>query len=655
MRRHLALALLALHLAVSYGAPQNNVETDRQESSAASVVGDRRKGDASMLANYQNDQLVRTCDGTSCRLVTAGEAKAYDTSSISAVFALTGDEAMTKALTPTVGLAQESVKALDDQRERLEVLQQQMADLTSYFSNGALAAEQMKGQYAASLSKGVMLPASPPVRTYAAAMPPSKAAYASAPSKGVMSAANAMQLEAAMCPTVMYELGKSQRLYAETNSQLQNANSMNSMLMAEKRQLENNNAMLEMEKNRAEEQSAFNAKYAAEQKSRADLLEMNLARVTAERDALAAAKAQLENQLAQTEEALMDEKQMTAALTADLNACRDDNEQLEAEKAALTNELKDTKEILRLTQRSLELEQNAHARTRRELEDTKDTLAATEAARQQLEQAKAELEDELAETKDQLANTEAERDQLQTTLDATSAQLATCNEEKMQCNLDLTQEKTLTAQLNQQLANAVELLAAETKAREELTELLMSVKDTAEKLQEEVQKLQLENLQLRQQLMKLQAEQEAALAMAAGCPPTYEKFGLSCYKYVREKTQWKMAQEQCMKDGGNLVSIESRQEQAFLIDYLKRHEARFDDKYLHVGGYDYKANSVFEWISNQMPVDLGDTFWLSNNPRGMGRRCLAFQTWEMEFFGQWADEYCWAPLPFICEVVTNPF
>jgi len=64
---------------------------------------------------------------------------------------------------------------------------------------------------------------------------------------------------------------------------------------------------------------------------------------------------------------------------------------------------------------------------------------------------------------------------------------------------------------------------------------------------------------------------ETAMALAAGCPPTYEKFGLSCYKYVREKTQWKMAQEQCMKDSGNLVSIESKEEQAYLVDYLKRH------------------------------------------------------------------------------------
>ena len=64
---------------------------------------------------------------------------------------------------------------------------------------------------------------------------------------------------------------------------------------------------------------------------------------------------------------------------------------------------------------------------------------------------------------------------------------------------------------------------------------------------------------------------ETALALAAGCPPTYEKFGSACYKYVREKTQWKMAQEQCMKDSGNLVSIDSTEEQLFLTNYLKRH------------------------------------------------------------------------------------
>lgn len=84
-------------------------------------------------------------------------------------------------------------------------------------------------------------------------------------------------------------------------------------------------------------------------------------------------------------------------------------------------------------------------------------------------------------------------------------------------------------------------------------------------------------------------------------------------------------------------------------------EARFDDKYLHLGGYDYNADGVFKWISTKNPVEFGDTFWLSSNPRGKGRRCLSFQTWEMQFFGEWADEYCWVMLPFVCEFETTPF
>lgn len=84
-------------------------------------------------------------------------------------------------------------------------------------------------------------------------------------------------------------------------------------------------------------------------------------------------------------------------------------------------------------------------------------------------------------------------------------------------------------------------------------------------------------------------------------------------------------------------------------------EARFDDKYLHLGGFDYNADGVFKWLSSKEPVNFGDTFWLQNNPRGMGRRCLAFQTWDMSVFGEWADEFCWISLPFVCEVITAPF
>lgn len=47
-----------------------------------------------------------------------------------------------------------------------------------------------------------------------------------------------MQLEAAMCPMTMYELGKSQKLTAEMKAQLDSANSMNAYLSSKKSQLE---------------------------------------------------------------------------------------------------------------------------------------------------------------------------------------------------------------------------------------------------------------------------------------------------------------------------------------------------------------------------------------------------------------------------------
>lgn len=44
--------------------------------------------------------------------------------------------------------------------------------------------------------------------------------------------------------------------------------------------------MLEMAKSKAEQQASFNAKYAAEQKHRGDLLEMALAKANAEKASL---------------------------------------------------------------------------------------------------------------------------------------------------------------------------------------------------------------------------------------------------------------------------------------------------------------------------------------------------------------------------------
>lgn len=97
--------------------------------------------------------------------------------------------------------------------------------------------------------------------------------------------------------------------------------------------------------------------------------------------------------------------------------------------------------------------------------------------------------------------------QLQVTLDATSAMLASCTEEKMKLQSDLNECEAAKEQLTKQLGDALLMLNAEKKAREELTATIMMVKAASEKVQEEVKRLQIENIQLQQQIAKLRSEQ----------------------------------------------------------------------------------------------------------------------------------------------------
>lgn len=153
-----------------------------------------------------------------------------------------------------------------------------------------------------------------------------------------------MALEAAMCPMTMYELGKCQKLGAETRSQMQSANAMNAMLMSKKSELENQLAVsrsvylsaclyilllmnlllrkssktclwtiakpkaflnttffaisspfylhqvTQIQKQKAEEQAAFNAKYAAEQKSQKEMFQIALAQANQEKAQVEAQK-----------------------------------------------------------------------------------------------------------------------------------------------------------------------------------------------------------------------------------------------------------------------------------------------------------------------------------------------------------------------------
>lgn len=215
----------------------------------------------------------------------------------------------------------------------LEKLQAEMAALSGAFSKGQAAAEAAQNQYS-SMTKGLTFSAPPASKGMSLPLrPPSKGGMAASkclhevftckfytiiiiiiniPISVLDSVAATMQLEAAMCPLTMYELGKYQKLSGEQKQQLDSALAMNSLLSSQKNNLEGQlsvslsvlsnwgifilslNIILTIiniqvalaGKKSAEDQAKFNAKYAAEQKNKADMLASALALANAEKAAL---------------------------------------------------------------------------------------------------------------------------------------------------------------------------------------------------------------------------------------------------------------------------------------------------------------------------------------------------------------------------------
>lgn len=105
---------------------------------------------------------------------------------------------------------------------------------------------------------------------------------------------------------------------------------------------------------KAEQQSDFNAKYAAEQKSQAEMFSSALTISNAEKDMVKAQKSQLEIQLGTTQRLLSMEKAENAALTQDLAECNNVKNDLTIQLAVQTNRAENVEQELAETRARLE-------------------------------------------------------------------------------------------------------------------------------------------------------------------------------------------------------------------------------------------------------------------------------------------------------------
>ncbi|XP_041867592.1 collectin-12-like [Melanotaenia boesemani] len=124
------------------------------------------------------------------------------------------------------------------------------------------------------------------------------------------------------------------------------------------------------------------------------------------------------------------------------------------------------------------------------------------------------------------------------------------------------------------------------------------------------------------------------------CEAGWELHGVKCYYFNTTKSSWKDSRDGCKLKGGDLVKIDSREEQIFLEARLREKMEKDEDKFW-IGLTDSAVEGTWLWV-NGSSLDTCLKFWNSNEPDNWigenpdGEDCV-----RMGEKGGAADLKCW--------------
>lgn len=116
------------------------------------------------------------------------------------------------------------------------------------------------------------------------------------------------------------------------------------------------------------------------------------------------------------------------------------------------------------------------------------------------------------------------------------------------------------------------------------------------------------------------------------CPLFWFHFNGSCYKYVVKKLTWAKAELNCVSQAANLVSIQSLQENTFVMALIKN----FEGQHTWIGLADGQEEKALMW-SDGSPLNFGDWFPGEPNDQYGNEDCVHTNFSPSE---QWNDEQC---------------
>ncbi|XP_022336422.2 C-type lectin domain family 4 member E-like [Crassostrea virginica] len=154
----------------------------------------------------------------------------------------------------------------------------------------------------------------------------------------------------------------------------------------------------------------------------------------------------------------------------------------------------------------------------------------------------------------------------------------------------------------------------------------------------------------------------AVVETPAGCPSSLfplnlAVFGQSCFQFNFEKSDWEVARNQCLSDGGDLIQIRTEPLQRFLEQLLGLQKT--EKTGFWIGATDKDIESKWEWVTDEKNMTY--SYWQDGQGTKAGKHSpdadlddCALMRVDYDF--KWYDVPCrnkYLTYSYICQFALN--
>ncbi|XP_072543843.1 C-type mannose receptor 2-like [Salminus brasiliensis] len=134
---------------------------------------------------------------------------------------------------------------------------------------------------------------------------------------------------------------------------------------------------------------------------------------------------------------------------------------------------------------------------------------------------------------------------------------------------------------------------------------------------------------------------KAADICGPNCPAGWVKFNGRCFSYIPKSVNWVTAEAECLKLGGNLVSMHSISEYQLVKALIRANDPKENPTW--IGLHDCPKRFTWLW-SDGTKFDYSR--WNVNEPNNLNSECCVHLNWSGE--KNWNDIPCELQYPFVC-------